>query len=160
MSIGLFKMVPEDLPYSTIEELVGLQPVGVDACGSFSFISSNEMVIDNLTVSAGKEITLLSLEVREDGERNARCQLMGQQGAPATVLIPLACHGEFYECENDRGYSLPEIMLSDRLCRRHFRTTKSKKCGSPLIFTPVYEIQGIMHSKYYQFVSPKSSFDH
>ncbi|XP_017563724.1 protein THEMIS2 [Pygocentrus nattereri] len=144
---GLFKLVPEDLPYSTIEELVGLQPVGVDACGSFTFISRNELIIDNLTVPAGKEITLLSVEVTENEERRARCQLMGQQGVFADMLIPFSYHGEFYECENDRGYSLQEIMMSDRLCRRRFRKIKSKKCGGPLLFVPIYQIQGIMHMR-------------
>uniref|UniRef100_A0AAR2JLR9 CABIT domain-containing protein n=1 Tax=Pygocentrus nattereri TaxID=42514 RepID=A0AAR2JLR9_PYGNA len=143
----LFKLVPEDLPYSTIEELVGLQPVGVDACGSFTFISRNELIIDNLTVPAGKEITLLSVEVTENEERRARCQLMGQQGVFADMLIPFSYHGEFYECENDRGYSLQEIMMSDRLCRRRFRKIKSKKCGGPLLFVPIYQIQGIMHMR-------------
>ncbi|KAI4894342.1 hypothetical protein NFI96_032788 [Prochilodus magdalenae] len=144
---GLFKLVPEDLPYNTIEEMVGLQPVGVDACGSFSFSSRNELIIDNFTVSAGKEITLLSVEVTEDGEKHARCQLTGLQGACAVVHIPLSIHGEFYECENERGYSLQEIMLSGRLCKRRFRKTKSKKCGGPLLFTPIYQIKGIMHMR-------------
>ncbi|XP_072535847.1 protein THEMIS2 [Salminus brasiliensis] len=144
---GLFKLVPEDLPYNTIEEMVGLQPVGVDACGSFTFVNRNEMTIENFTVSAGREITLLSVEISADGNRYARCQLMGQQGVSAEVLIPVSCHGEFYECENERGYSLQEIMLSDRLCKRRFRKTKSNKCGSPLIFTPIYQVQGIMHMR-------------
>ncbi|XP_007249663.2 protein THEMIS2 [Astyanax mexicanus] len=144
---GLFKLVPEEFPYNTIEEMVGLQPVGVDACGSFIFVSRNELIIENFTVSAGTEITLLSVEALEDGKTYARCQLMGQQGVSAEVFIPFSCHGEFYECENERGYSLQEIMLSDRLCKRRFRKTKSKKCGGPLIFTPIYQVQGIMHMR-------------
>ncbi|XP_066540090.1 protein THEMIS2 [Hoplias malabaricus] len=145
--LGLFKLVPEDLPYNTIEELVGLQPVGVDACGAFTFISRSELIIENFTVSAGTQLTMLSVEVAEDGEYFARCQLMGQQGASADIHIPFSYHGEFFECENDHGYSLQEIMLSDRLRKRRFRKTKSKKCGGPLIFAPVYQIQGIMHMR-------------
>ncbi|XP_026883028.2 protein THEMIS2 isoform X1 [Electrophorus electricus] len=144
---GLFKLVPEGLPYSSIEEMVGLQPVGLDACGSFTFVSRNQLIIDNFTVPAGSEITILSVEHSEDKESYSRCKLTGQQGVSAEVHIPLSCHGEFYECENDHGYSLQEIMLSARLRSRRFRNTKSKKCGSPLFFSPIYQIQGIMHMR-------------
>uniref|UniRef100_A0A4W4H6J9 CABIT domain-containing protein n=1 Tax=Electrophorus electricus TaxID=8005 RepID=A0A4W4H6J9_ELEEL len=107
--------LPEGLPYSSIEEMVGLQPVGLDACGSFTFVSRNQLIIDNFTVPAGSEITILSVEHSEDKESYSRCKLTGQQGVSAEVHIPLSCHGEFYECENDHGYSLQEIMLSARL---------------------------------------------
>ncbi|XP_026782467.3 protein THEMIS2 [Pangasianodon hypophthalmus] len=142
---GLFTLVPEDLPYSTIEEMVGLLPVGVDALGSFIFFSNNELTIENLTVPAGTKMTLLSVDLNKDGESFARCRLTGQQEASAEVYIPFSYHGDFYECQNDRGYSLHEIMSSARLCRRRFYRTKPKKCGNPLIFSPIYQIQGIMH---------------
>lgn len=147
-SPGLFTLVPEELPYSTIEEIVGLQPVGVDAFGSFTFFSKNELLIEKLTVPAGTEMTLLTVELNKNGKSFARCCLKGQQDSSAEVHIPLSCHGEFYECKNDRGYSLHEIMFSSRLCSRRFYKTKPNKCGSPLFFNPVYEIRGIMHSTY------------
>ncbi|KAM9488059.1 protein THEMIS2 [Clarias gariepinus] len=144
---ALFTLVPEDLPYSTVEEMVGLLPVGVDAFGSFSFFTKYELIIENFTVPAGTELTLLSVELNEDGERFARCRLTGQLQVSAEVCIPLSCHGEFYECQNDRGYSLHEIMYSDRLCRRRFYKAKSKNSDNPLFFSPVYQIQGIMHMR-------------
>lgn len=148
-SSGLFTLVPEDLPYNTIEEVVGLLPVGVDAFGSFTFFSKNELIIENLTVPAGTKMTLLTIELNKNGESFVRCRLLGQQEASAEVHIPLSCHGEFYECQNDRGYTLQEIMYSTRLCRRRFSKATPNNCGSPLFFNPVYEIQGIMHSMYY-----------
>lgn len=128
--------------------MVGLLPVGMDALGSFTFFSNNELIIENLTVPAGTMITLLSVELKKDGESFTRCRLMGQQEASAEVCIPFSYQGDFYECQNDRAYSLHEIMDSARLCRRRFCATK-QKCGNPLFFSPIYQIQGIMHSMYY-----------
>lgn len=150
-------MVPEDLPYSTIEEIVSLLPVGVDALGSFIFFSKNELIFENLIVPAKTEITLLSVELSRAGEKSARCRMKGQEEVSAEVLIPFSCHGDFYECQNEREYSLKEIMYSVRLCKRRFCNTKSKKGGGPLFFSPIYQIQGIMHSTYYQSISSNTS---
>lgn len=127
---------------------MGLCPVGVDACGSFIFTSSNELTIDNFTVPAKKQLTLLSVEIAEDGERLARCHVVGQNMAAAEILLPLSLKGEFYEYESDRGYTLQEIMSSARLSCRRFRSTNIKNRGALLVFSPVYEISAIMHSKY------------
>uniref|UniRef100_A0A672QPM7 Thymocyte selection associated family member 2 n=1 Tax=Sinocyclocheilus grahami TaxID=75366 RepID=A0A672QPM7_SINGR len=139
-----FSLVAEDLPYNTIEEIVGLCPVGVDACGSFTFICQNELTIDTFTLPAGKQLTLLSMEVARNGERLARCQMVGQNMASAEILLPLTLRGEFYECQSDRGYSLQEIMSSSRLSCRQFRNTAEKNSGSLLIFSPVYEISNVV----------------
>uniref|UniRef100_A0A8C1NVY0 Thymocyte selection associated family member 2 n=1 Tax=Cyprinus carpio TaxID=7962 RepID=A0A8C1NVY0_CYPCA len=129
ISLGHFSLVPEDLPYNTIEEIVGLCPVGVDACGSFTFICQNELTIDNFTLPAGKQLTLLSVEVARNGERLARCQVVGQNMASAEILLPMALRGEFYECQSDRGYSLQEIMASSRLSSHSCRVVlKLKVC--------------------------------
>lgn len=126
---------------------MGLCPVGVDACGSFTFICQTELTIDNFTLSAGKQLTLLSVEEARNGERLARCQVFGQNMASAEILLPLDLRGEFYECQSDRGYSLQEIMSSSRLSCRRFRNT-DENSGSLLVFSPVYEISAIMQSKY------------
>ncbi|XP_073703189.1 protein THEMIS2 [Garra rufa] len=144
---GNFRLVAEDLPYNTIEEIVGLCPVGVDACGSFTFLSQNELTIDNFTLPAGKQLTLLSVEVAKNGIRLARCQLVGQNMASAEILLPLSLKGDFYECQIDRGYSLQEIMSSSRLSCRRFCSTNEKSSGSLLVFSPVYEISAIMHMR-------------
>ncbi|KAI5608796.1 protein THEMIS2 isoform X3 [Silurus asotus] len=144
---GLYTLVPEDLPYNTIEEIVGLLPVGKDAFGSFTFFSNSDLVIENLTVPAGTEMTILSVEHIKNEKGFARCRVTGHQEASAEVLIPFSCHGDFYECQNERGYSLNEIMYSTRLCKRRFCQTKPKKCDSILYFSPIYQILGIMHMR-------------
>uniref|UniRef100_A0A9J7Z935 Thymocyte selection associated family member 2 n=1 Tax=Cyprinus carpio carpio TaxID=630221 RepID=A0A9J7Z935_CYPCA len=147
ISLGHFRLVAEDLPYSTIEEIVGLCPAEVDACSSLTFISQNDLIIDNFTLPAGKQLTLLSVEVAKNGERLARCQVVEQNMASAEILLPLSLRGEFYECQGDRGYTLQEIMSSSRLSCRRFRNT-NENSGSLLVFSPLYEISAIMHSKY------------
>ncbi|XP_055066653.2 protein THEMIS2 [Misgurnus anguillicaudatus] len=144
---GQFTLIAEDLPYNTIEEIVGLCPIGVDACGSFSFKSRNKLNVENFTVPAEEPLTLILIEVAEDGTRQARCQLTGQNMVSAEILLPLSLKGEFYECECDRGYSLQEIMTSARLKTRRFRSTHAKNIGGPIIFSPVYEIKAIMHMR-------------
>lgn len=139
---GLFKMVAEDMPYSSLEEIVSLLPVGLDTVGSFSFISRSEFTIDNFTVAAGQVLTLLSSE-----QDCVRCQVVGPEGSKAEVRIPQNLYGAFYECQSEHGYSLQEILSSTRLRSRRFRSLKAKACGGPLVFTPVYQIQAIMHSE-------------
>ncbi|KAG5271437.1 hypothetical protein AALO_G00179740 [Alosa alosa] len=139
---GLFKMVAEDMPYDSLEEMVSLLPVGVDTVGSFSFISRSDLTIDNFTVPAGQELTLLSSE-----QGCARCQLTGPEGSTAEVRISLNHCGAFYECQSEHGYSLEEILSSTRLRSRRFRSLKAKACGGPLVLTPIYQIEAIMHMR-------------
>lgn len=135
---------------------MGLCPVGVDVCSSFSFISKNKLKIDHFTLPAEEQLTLISLEVAEDGERQARCQLTGQNMVSAEIHLPLSLKGEFYECQSDHSYSLQEIMSSTRLSTRRFYSTNVKHAGGSLIFSPVYEIKAIMQSECNRLLS--SSF--
>lgn len=130
------------MPYSSLEEMVSLLPVGVDTVGSFSFVSRSDLTIDNFTVTAGQVLTLLSSE-----KDYVRCQVAGPEGSVAEVRVPLQHYGMFYECQSEHGYSLQEILSSTRLRSRRFRSLKAKACGGPLVFTPVYQIQAIMHSE-------------
>ncbi|XP_051574203.1 protein THEMIS2-like isoform X2 [Myxocyprinus asiaticus] len=146
IGLELLSVSCEEIDTGTSFELP-IQHSGVDAFGSFTFISSSELTVDNFTLPAGKQLTLLSVELDEDGERRARCQLVGQNVASAELLLPLSLKGDFYECEGDRSYSLQEITSSVRLSSRRFRSTNVKNSGGPLIFSPVYEIKAIMQMR-------------
>lgn len=145
---GLFKLVPEEMPYNTVEEMVSLRPEGLNSCLSFTFTSRCELTFENFTLGAGKRVTILSMEEREGQETHVRCLVQGQQGATAEVLVPLTCRGEFYECDSNQCYSLQEIMSSPHLCSQRFRFSKTTMCGGPLVFSPIYQVQAIMHCKY------------
>ncbi|TRY93655.1 hypothetical protein DNTS_001111 [Danionella cerebrum] len=142
---GEFQLVPEDIPYNTIEEMICLCPMRVGAFGTSTFISKKELVIDNFILPANKPMTLLSAELGEDGEMFARVQVFSQNSASAEILIPGALTGEFYEFRDERGYSLKEIMSSERLRCRLFRDLNASNWSGSLTFSPVYEISAIMH---------------
>lgn len=143
---GVLELVPEVMPYNTVEEMVSLRPVGLDSSHPFTFTSSCELTFENFTLGAGKAVTMLSIVEREGEESLVRCQIRSQQEATAEVLVPLSFHGEFYECQGDQ-YTLQEIMLSPHLCSRQFRFSKTTQCGGPLLLSPIYQVQAIMHMR-------------
>ncbi|KAL0173242.1 hypothetical protein M9458_033553, partial [Cirrhinus mrigala] len=125
-----FTLVAEDLPYNTIEEVVGLCPVGVDACGSFSFISQNELIIDNFTLPAGKQLAKM--------EKDWHGVCWWGRTWPLQRFSFL--------CPSEESFmNVKEIMSSFRLSCRRFRSINEKSTGSLLVFSPVYEISAIMH---------------
>ncbi|XP_070822788.1 protein THEMIS2 [Chaetodon trifascialis] len=144
---GLFKVVPEEMPYNTVEEMVSLRPVGLESCLPFTFTCRSKMTFDNFTLGAGKALTVLSIERREGEEDQMRCHVQGQQETSAEVCIPLSCHGEFYECESDECFTLREIMSSATLRSRRFRFINTTKCECPLVLTPVYQVHAIMNMR-------------
>lgn len=125
---------------------MSLRPVGLDTCVPFTFTSRCELTLQNFTLGAGMAVTMLHIEQQDGGEeRCVRCQLRGQQGASVEVLVPFSCCGEFYECESDQTYTLQEIISSPHLCCRRFRFSKKTKHGGSLVFSPIYQVQAIMH---------------
>ncbi|XP_071325957.1 protein THEMIS2 [Trachinotus anak] len=142
---GLFKVVPEDMPYSTVEEMVSLRPVGLESCLPFTFTSHSKMTFGNFTLGVGKALTVLSIERREGEEDQVRCLVRGQQEASAEVCIPLSSRGEFYECESEECFTLQEIMSSSCLRSRRFRFINTTKSAQPFILTPIYQVHAIMH---------------
>uniref|UniRef100_A0A3B4WH24 Thymocyte selection associated family member 2 n=1 Tax=Seriola lalandi dorsalis TaxID=1841481 RepID=A0A3B4WH24_SERLL len=135
----LFKVVPEEMPYSTVEEMVSLRPVGLESCLPFTFTSRSKMIFGNLTLGAGKALTVLSVERREGDEDQVRCHIRGQQEASAEVCIPLSSRGEFFECESEECFTLKDIMSSASLCSRRFRFNNPSKSAKPFILSPIYQ---------------------
>ncbi|XP_035020070.1 protein THEMIS2 [Hippoglossus stenolepis] len=133
---GLYKVVPEEMPYSTVEEMVSLRPVGLDSCLPFTFTSSSKMTFENFTLAAGGALRVLSVE-----KDQVRCHVQGQQEVSAEVCIPLSSKGEFYECESEECFNLQEIMSSASLRSRRFRSTK---CERPVFLSPIYQVHAIM----------------
>uniref|UniRef100_A0A3B5ATH6 Thymocyte selection associated family member 2 n=1 Tax=Stegastes partitus TaxID=144197 RepID=A0A3B5ATH6_9TELE len=142
---GLFKVVPEEMPYSTIEEMVRLRPVELESCLPFTFTSRSKMTFGNFTLGAGRALTVICIERREGEEDRARCHVQGQQEASAEVCIPLSSRGEFYECESEECFTLVEIMSSPCLRSRRFRFINTTKCERRLVLSPVYQVHAIMN---------------
>uniref|UniRef100_A0A3P9IWT8 Thymocyte selection associated family member 2 n=1 Tax=Oryzias latipes TaxID=8090 RepID=A0A3P9IWT8_ORYLA len=142
--LGLFKVVPDEMPYSSLEEMLSLRPVSLDTCLPFTFTNRSKMTFGDLTLGAGKVLTVLSIEQQKGQEDQVRCHLKGSQETSAEVCIPMSFRGEFYECESEESFSLQEIMSSPSLRSRRFRFSNTAKCQRPLIFSPIYQIQAIM----------------
>lgn len=142
---GLFTVVSDEMPYSSLEEMLSLRPVGLDSCLPFIFISHSNMTIDNFTLGADRELTVLSIEQHEGEESQVRCHVKGQQGASAEVCIPLSFRGEFYECKSEESFSLQEIMTSPYLRSRRFHFINRTMCERQLVLSPIYQVHAIMH---------------
>ncbi len=142
---GLFKVVPEKMPYNSIEEMVSLRPVGLESCLPFTFTNLSKMTFGNFTLGTGKALTVLSIERREGEEDLVRCHVKGQQEASAEVCIPLSSQGEFSECESEECFTLQEIMSSPSLRSRRFRFINTTKYERPLVLSPVYQVHAIMN---------------
>ncbi|XP_072317399.1 protein THEMIS2 [Eucyclogobius newberryi] len=142
---GLFKVVPEQLPYSTVEEILKLRPLDLESSLPFTFTSRTKITIDNFTLSPGKELTVRCIKRLEDGKEYVRCFIPGQQDTSAEVCIPLSTKGEFYECESEECFTLTEIMTSSCLRSRRFRFANTTKLQQPLLFSPVYQVHAIMN---------------
>ncbi|KAJ4931387.1 hypothetical protein JOQ06_025684 [Pogonophryne albipinna] len=114
---GLFKVVPEEMPYTSVEEMVSLRPLDLESCLPFTFTNCSKITVGNFTLGAGRALTVLSIERRE---------------------------GEFKECESEERFTLREIMSSPCLCSRKFRFINTTKCDRPLVLCPIYQVHAIM----------------
>ncbi|KAL3059798.1 hypothetical protein OYC64_014404 [Pagothenia borchgrevinki] len=141
---GLFKVVPEDMPYTSVEEMVSLRPLDLESCLPFTFTNHSKITVGNFTLGAGRALTVLSIERREGEVDHVRCHVKGQQETSAEVCIPLSAQGEFKECESEERFTLREIMSSPCLCSRKFRFINTTKCDRPLVLCPIYQVHAIM----------------
>ncbi|XP_041090090.1 protein THEMIS2 isoform X2 [Polyodon spathula] len=141
---GSFELLPECLPYSTVEELVTMVPAGTGEDRSFCFVSHVDVCYDGLVVRSGEPLTFISV-VERRGRRAAHCIMDGEQ-EQVSLHIPLSCHGEFYECLEEQSYSLSQLLASPQLCSRRVRLCNPQgQSRGTLLLHPVYEIQAIMH---------------
>lgn len=142
---GLFKVVPDKMPYSSVDEMMKLRPIGLESSLPFTFTSHTKIPIGDFILHPGRELTVKSIQRLDDGTEHVRCHIRGQQDASAEVCIPLATRGEFYECESEECFSLTEIMSSSCLRSRRFRFINITKCQQPLLLSPVYQVSAIMN---------------
>lgn len=143
---GLFKVVPEEMPYSSVEEMISLRPVGLDSCLSFTFTCHTDLKLDDFTVSAGNTLTVLYID-RQHGKDMLCCRFNGQQDSTALVSVPLSLCGEFTECESEERFTLQEIISSPFLQSRKFCFVNRTMSNGPLRLTPVYQVHALMNRK-------------
>ncbi|XP_077431554.1 protein THEMIS2 isoform X2 [Vanacampus margaritifer] len=139
---GLLKLVPEKTPYSTVEELVKLRPVGFESCLPVTFTTRSKITLADVTLGAGTVLTLLSVVEKEE---LCRCRIHPGPGqASADVDVPLGTRGEFYVHEGEERFTPGEIVTSPHLCHQRFRFDNAAMCQRTLVLSPVYQICAIM----------------
>nr|XP_040020382.1 protein THEMIS2 [Gasterosteus aculeatus aculeatus] len=153
---GLFKVVPEEMPYSTLEEMLSLRPVGLDSCLPFTFTSRSRIDVGSYTLGANTALTVLSVERHAGEEDLVRCHVRGQQEVSAEVCLPLSLHGEFRECESEECFTVQEILSSPCLCSRRFRFVNTTKSQRPLVLSPIYQVAAVMNLRKNIFKFPSS----
>lgn len=144
---GLFKVVPEEMPYSSVEEMMIMRPVGLDSCLSFTFKSHTELMLEDFTVAAGNTFTVLYVDHQDGKEDRICCRFQGQQDTTALVYIPLSVCGEFTECESEEHFTLQQIISSPFLLNRRFCLVNTTMSERPLRLSPVYQVHAVMNRK-------------
>nr|XP_057909448.1 protein THEMIS2 isoform X2 [Doryrhamphus excisus] len=137
---GLFKVIPEVTPYSTVEELVKLRPVDLKSCLPVRFTTRSKITLEDVTLGAGSVLTLLSVE-----DDRCRCHVRNHKEASVEMYIPLETRGEFYVCEGEESFTLREIMASPCLRVQRFHFLNTAMCTRTLVLSPVYQICAIMN---------------
>lgn len=135
------------MPYSSVEEMISLRPVGLDACLSFAFTCQTDLKLEGFTVGAGKTLSVLCVDRQHDKEETLCCRFLGQQDSTALVSIPLSACGEFTECESEERFTLPEIIASPFLQSRRFCLVNTAMSDRPLRLSPIYQVHALMNRK-------------
>ncbi|XP_043915956.1 protein THEMIS2-like [Protopterus annectens] len=135
---GYLQCVPETLPYPTIEELV-CELAGDDFQNKFCFISNNVLIIHKITIRPGTPLHFQTVHVIE-GQRFAGCAV-NIAGENVCISIPFSYKAEFYEVEDERLYTLQEIVHSKVLRTKKVKLVDQLKT---LLLTPVFEIHAVM----------------
>ncbi|XP_077383938.1 protein THEMIS2 isoform X2 [Festucalex cinctus] len=140
---GLLKVIPEETPYSTVEELVKLRPVGFESSLPVTFTIRSKMTLADVTLGAGTVLTLLSVVEKEE---RCRCRIHRDPGqASAEVDVPLGTRGEFYVHEGEERFTPRQIVTSAHLRSQRFRFDNAAMCQRALILSPVYQMCAIMN---------------
>lgn len=135
------------MPYSSVEEMISLRPVGLDSCLSLAFTCHTDVKLDDFTVSAGKTLSVLYMDRQYGKEDVLCCRLQGQQDSTALVSIPLSVCGQFTECESEERFTVMDIISSPFLRSRRFCFLNTTKSNRPLCLSPIYQVHALMNRK-------------
>ncbi|XP_067862888.1 protein THEMIS isoform X2 [Heptranchias perlo] len=146
---GNFKLIPDTFPYTSVEEIVKSVDTEKQDSELITFQSLTDIIVNQAVIGKGEPITIMSTELRE-GLMYANCIVDGDS-EQIQVTLPFLLKGQFYECEDDKLYTLKDIIKSKTLTTRKVKVAETKGICMPkhfngaLILSPVYEIQAIMH---------------
>uniref|UniRef100_UPI00398E4680 protein THEMIS n=1 Tax=Pristiophorus japonicus TaxID=55135 RepID=UPI00398E4680 len=146
---GNFKLIPDGFPYTSVEEIIRSVETEKQNSELITFQTLTDIVVNGVVIRKEEPITVMSTEFRE-GHMYADCIVDGNF-EQFQVVLPFLLKGEFYGCEDDKLYTVNEIVESKTLTTRRVRLAETqgicipKHFNGALILSPVYEIQAIMH---------------
>ncbi|XP_048468838.1 protein THEMIS-like [Rhincodon typus] len=146
---GHFKLIPDGYPYTSVEEIIKSLDIENQNSELITFQSLKDIITNDFVIGKGDPITVTSTEFRE-GQKYANCIVDGDF-EQVHVALSFALKGEFYECEDNKLYTVKDIVESKILTKRRVSLAEVKGVCMPkhfqgaLVLSPVYEIQAIMH---------------
>ncbi|XP_044148331.1 protein THEMIS isoform X2 [Bufo gargarizans] len=164
---GLFSVMADKNPYHSIEEIVQALPIG--PFGNPNLYSDSEIHIADITIDKGKTIIFNSVE-EINGVKSIICKVT-IEGTDHSFSLPLSHTGKFYECQDERIYTLKEIV-DWKIPKNRARTvilkdiigncTSQKLCYSAfikgmMVVKPVYELKVL--TQYGEFFNLASDLD-
>lgn len=148
---GNFVLIPEGDPYTSVEEIIQAKELVRQNSEEITFCSMTDIITDQYTIRSREPITVISTVVQA-GQRFADCIVDGNL-EQLHVMLPFVLKGQFNECEDDKLFTVNDIIESQTLTRRKVMLAETEgintpyHCKGPLIISPVYEIQAIMNCK-------------
>ncbi|XP_072103001.1 protein THEMIS isoform X1 [Mobula birostris] len=146
---GSFKLIPEEFPFSSIEEIIKSREIKQGGSEVITFQSMTDIVTEHYVVQKGDPVTIISTTLYEE-QMYADCTV-NSSSEQYCVWLPLRLKGQFIECEIDKLYTVKEIVESKTLITRRVKLVETGGACIPshlngeLIISPVYEIQAIMN---------------
>ncbi|XP_014380504.1 protein THEMIS2 [Alligator sinensis] len=139
---GHFKLSPDKLPFTSLEEFAKTKPPGLQAMPCY-FISAADLSIDGQIIPKGQSISLVSVTTHE-GREYASCITSGPSGHHS-FWLPFSFRGKFYPCSGQQHYTLSQALQAKELWGQHL---KCSKLGThTFLLCPEYEVQAIMHMR-------------
>ncbi|KAM4902867.1 protein THEMIS [Sylvia borin] len=155
---GLYKLVADKTPYTSIEEIVRKVSIGPTRFGHPCFYSAKDIKLANFTIKHDEQITFNSVE-EVHGMMAVNCVVV-RNNQPHSFTLPLSQEGEFYECEDDQIYTLKEIAewkipkcrnrivkLANTLLMWESSNRLPENFNGCLILMPIYKVQAVMKSR-------------
>ncbi|XP_068087621.1 protein THEMIS isoform X2 [Hyperolius riggenbachi] len=152
---GLFRAVADKNPYHSIEEIIQTLHIGPTQYGHSYFYSSADLQVGDITIGKGTNIMLHAIE-NSAGAMSAKCKVI-VKGTLKSFCLPLTCTGEFFECPDERIYTLKEILdfkIPKNGLRKVILTDIMENCDSKknyhtfinemMILNPIYDIEAQM----------------
>ncbi|XP_025958267.2 protein THEMIS2 isoform X2 [Dromaius novaehollandiae] len=134
---GLFQPCPDPQPYTSLEELIQSKWRAQEA-QPLCFFSDADIAVDRQVIPKAQRIFLEALQGKKAAVRTA-----GSHSKPCWLQLPLSLRGRFFECGRQQDLTLQEVLGLQGGWPQRLLCPALGSC--PILLSPVYEVQAIMH---------------